>query len=100
MLESLSFDLMEVELALEVEPERESWMTSIKNFLKNGTLPLKKSERRVVDVRPQDTFYRTTSFIVKGFQCPYYGVSHTTTLSMYCKRCMKVSVEITLGAKP
>ena len=48
ILESPSFDLMEVELALEIDPERESWMTSIKNFLKDGTLLLRKSERRAV----------------------------------------------------
>ena len=48
VLRSPSIDQMEIDLILETEPERESWMTPLKNFLMNGTLSTKKSERRKV----------------------------------------------------
>ena len=69
-LESPSFESMEMEFVLETEPEKESWMTPIKNFLKNGTLPSKKSEKRAVVrkatryVMQDDTLYR------QGFSMP------------------------------
>ena len=63
-LESPSFESMEIEYAFEAEPEKESWMTPIKNFLRNGVLPSKKSERRAIVrkatryILQDDTLYR------------------------------------------
>ena len=40
-----SIDVMEVDFALETEIEKESWITPFKQYLLNGTLPERRSER-------------------------------------------------------
>ena len=69
-LGSPSFELMEIELAFEVEPERESWMTPIKNFLRNGVLPPKKSERRAIVRKATRYILQDNTLYRQGFSMP------------------------------
>jgi len=74
-LDVSSIDQMEVEAVFETEPEKESWMTPIKNYILHGTLPEKGSERRKV-------FRKASRYIVQG------GILYRIGFSMPLLRCV------------
>ena len=70
VLQFPSVEQMEVDPKLEIEPERESWMTPLKSFLVNGTLPTKKSERRAVIRKASRYVLQGNVLYRQGFSMP------------------------------
>jgi len=58
-LDISNIDQLEVESVLDAEPDKESWMTPIKNYLLWGTLPEKGSDKR-------KNFRKASRYIMQG----------------------------------
>ena len=62
--------MMEVDFVLEIEIEKESWMTSFMQYMLHGVLPKRRSERRQVICKASRYVMQDGAMYQKGFSTP------------------------------